>query len=109
MKNYNMDYLNIHKHTLSSYYERAALDERLFPTHISLFMALFYFSNAEQPGLPFQVSRPKLMRFSRIRSIATYHKNIRDLTNYGYIEYAPSWHPQRGSQIRLIFETGENT
>lgn len=103
-----MDYLNIRKHTLSGYFERVTLDERLFPSHISLFMALFYFSNNEQPDLPFQVSRPKLMRFSRIRSIATYHKNIKDLINYGYIEYNPSWHPQRGTQIRFIFETKEN-
>ena len=100
-----MNYLNIHKHALSSYFERIALDERLFPTHISLFMALFYFSSGEQPGIPFQISRPKLMRFSRIRSIATYHKNIKDLRAYGYIEYKPSWHPQKGTQIRLIFET----
>ena len=105
MENSNMDYLNIQKHALSSYFKRVALDERLFPSHISLFMALFYFSSGEHPGVPFQVSRPKLMRFSRIRSIATYHKNITDLTNYGYIEYSPSWHPQRGTQIRLIFET----
>lgn len=108
MQNYNMDYLNIHKHTLSSYFKCVASDERLFPTHISLVMALFYFSSGEQPALPFQVSRPKLMRFSRIRSIATYHKNIKDLTDYGYIEYKPSWHPQRGTQIRLIFETENN-
>lgn len=105
MQGYNMDYLNIHKHALSSYFERVALDERLFPTHISLFMALFYFSSGEHPGMPFQASRPKLMRFSRIRSIATYHKNIKDLINYGYIEYKPSWHPQKGTQFRLVFET----
>lgn len=108
MQSYNMDYLNIQKHALSSYFERVASDERLFPTHISLFMALFYFSSGEHPGAPFQTSRPKLMRFSRIRSIATYHKNIKDLISYGYIEYKPSWHPQKGTQIRLIFETIDN-
>jgi hypothetical protein len=54
--------------------------------------------------MSFQVSRPKLMRFSRIRSIATYHKNIKDLVDYGYIEYTPSWHPHRGSRVRLIVE-----
>ena len=103
-----MDYLNIQKHALSSYFERVASDERLFPTHISLFMALFYYSNGECPGTPFQVSRPKLMRFSRIKAISIYHRNIKDLVNYGYIQYSPSWHPQRGTQIRLIFETREN-
>ena len=104
MRNYNMDYLNIRKHTLTNYFQRLASDERLLPTHISLFMALFYFCSSEDPAAPFQVSRPKLMRFSRIKSISTYHKNISDLTTYGYIEYKPSWHPQRGSQVRLIIE-----
>ncbi|WP_222539502.1 hypothetical protein [Pedobacter polysacchareus] len=108
MKNYNMDYLNIHKHALSKYFERIASDERLFASHISLCMALFYFSNGEHPASTFQVSRPKLMRFSRIKSIATYHKNIKDLTDYGYIEYKPSWHPVNGTQIRLMIEIMEN-
>lgn len=102
MRSYNMDYLNIQKHTLTHYFQRMALDERLLPTHISLFMALFYFCNSQAPETPFQVSRPKLMRFSRIKSIATYHKNINELTTYGYIEYKPSWHPQRGSTVKLI-------
>lgn len=97
-----MDYLKIEKHNLSNYFERLATDERLFPTHISLFMAMFYFSSLEHPGMSFQVSRPKLMRFSRIKSIATYHKNIKDLMRYGYIEYVPSWHPHRGSQVKLL-------
>jgi len=104
----NRNRLNIPSHILSNYFERAALDERLFPTHISLFMALFHFSNRESPGEPFQASRAKLMRFSRIRSIATYHKNMKDLTAYGYIEYIPSWHPHNGSSMKLLCGTGEN-
>jgi hypothetical protein len=103
-----MDYLNIQKHSLTKYFQRMAADERLLPTHISLFMALFYFCSSEDPSAPFQVSRPKLMGFSRIKSIATYHKNISDLTAYGYIEYNPSWHPQRGTQIRLIINHKNN-
>ncbi len=105
MKNYNIDNLSLPKHLLSAYFERLASDERLFPTHISLFMALFYFSNDNQSEEPFQVSRPKLMHFSRIKSIATYHRNIKDLVNYGYIEYKPSWHPLKGTQVRFIIET----
>ena len=100
MKNYQ----HIQQHALSGYFERIALEERFYSTHISLLMALFYYSDSNVPEMSFQVSRPKLMRFSRIRSIATYHKNIKDLVDYGYIEYTPSWHPQRGSQVRLIVE-----
>lgn len=96
--------MNLLRHPLSGYFERLATDPRLFSSHIALFTALFFFSNDQHPSLPFQVSRPKLMRFSRIRSIATYHKNIGDLVRYGYIEYSPSWHPLKGTQVRLNIE-----
>ncbi|NRF40227.1 hypothetical protein [Pedobacter foliorum] len=96
--------LNLQNHPLSNYFERLATDPRLFSSHIALFAALFYFSNDKCPCLSFQVSRPKLMRFSRIKSIATYHKNISDLVHYGYIEYNPSWHPLKGTRVRLIIE-----
>lgn len=99
---------NLQSHPLNNYFERLATDPRLFSSHIALFAALFFFSNDENPYLPFQVSRPKLMRFSRIKSIATYHKNVSDLTRYGYIEYTPSWHPLNGTRVRLIIENNQN-
>lgn len=102
------DNLNLQKHPLSNYFERLATDPRLFSSHVALFAALYFFSNDGQPCLPFQVSRPKLMRFSRIKSIATYHKNINDLIRYGYIEYNPSWHPLKGTQVRLITRNQKN-
>ncbi len=44
---------------------RAANDDRLLPSHISLYMAMFYYS-PHKPCGHFQVSRKNLMRFSRI-------------------------------------------
>lgn len=98
----------IPRHALSGFFKRAVNDTRLLPTHISLFAAIFYFSKDDAPGNPFQVSRSKLMRFSRIRSIATYHKCIRELVVYGYILYEPSWHPHKGSRVTLLCY-GDNT
>ena len=95
---------NIHNHSLSRYFEKVSSDTSFFSSHISLIMALFYYCDSQAPEMPFQVSRPKLMHFSRIRSIATYHKNIKDLVDAGYIEYTPSWHPQKGSTVRFIVE-----
>jgi hypothetical protein len=39
------------------------------------------------------------MAYSKIASIATYHKCIKKLDEYGYISYKPSYHPRLGSQI----------
>jgi len=82
---------------------KAANDERLLPSHISLYMALFYYS-PDKPGDYFQVSRKKLMRFSRIKSIATYHKGIRELVAWGYIDYRPSYDPYRASSVALLIK-----
>lgn len=75
-------------------------DIRLSPFHISLYAAMVYYSSALK-GNPFNCSRRKLMRFSRLRSIATCHKCICQLINYGYIVYSPSYHPVKASRIYL--------
>ncbi len=41
------------------------------------------------------------MRLSHIHSIATYHKVIKELHAFGYINYKPSYHPKKGSTISL--------
>jgi len=80
---------------------KAANDDRLLPSHISLYMAMFYYS-PDKPGDHFQISRKKLMRFSRIKSIATYHKCIKELVAYGYVNYQPSFDPYRASSAALV-------
>jgi hypothetical protein len=42
------------------------------------------------------------MDHSRIGSIVTYHKKIKELKAWGYIEYTPSCHPKKGSKIILL-------
>jgi hypothetical protein len=41
------------------------------------------------------------MHAAHIRSIATYHKIIRDLQAFGYLDYWPSYHPVKGSLVSL--------
>ncbi|MEM6843218.1 MAG: hypothetical protein AAF944_21185 [Bacteroidota bacterium] len=46
------------------------------------------------------------MRVSKIGSVATYHRCIKHLHEYGYLEYFPSFNPLVGSQVNLFtFET----
>jgi hypothetical protein len=86
---------------VDQFLKKAADDKHLLPSHISLFMAMFYYS-PDKPGDHFQVSRKKLMRFSRIKSKATYHKCIRELVACGYIDYQPSYDPYRASSVALL-------
>ena len=78
---------------------RMAKDQRLLATHISLYTALFVCWQRQGFAQPFAVCRRELMGFSKIASIATYHKCIRELDEYGYIRYQPSFDPIRGSLV----------
>jgi hypothetical protein len=91
---------------LTGFFERISIDERLNPTHISLYMALFQMWNMNRFVNPISISRSEMMRLSKIYSNATYHKCIRELHEFSYIEYIPSYNPFKGSLINLfIFET----
>jgi hypothetical protein len=74
-------------------------DERLLATHISLFTALFIQWQRNGFVSPFPVTRKKLMTISKIASVATYHKCIRQLNDYRYIRYQPDYHPKKGSLV----------
>ncbi|SEM70008.1 hypothetical protein SAMN05192574_101515 [Mucilaginibacter gossypiicola] len=74
-------------------------DNRLLPTHLSLFTGLFVCWQRNGFISPFSVTRKILMAFSKIASIATYHKCIRELNECGYIRYQPSYHPKQGSLV----------
>jgi hypothetical protein len=80
--------------------EAVKSDDRLNSYHISLYTALLYYGKGIRQ-IPFHASRRKLMGFSRIKSGATYHKCLRELISYGYVDYHPSFHPQQGSRIVL--------
>jgi hypothetical protein len=83
----------------ASIVKRMEKDNRLLPTHLSLFTGLFICWQRNGFVSPFSVTRKTLMAFSKVASIATYHKCIKELDGYGYIRYQPSYHPKLGSQV----------
>jgi hypothetical protein len=83
----------------SKWIKSMGCDERLMATHISLFTALFVFFQRSQFVSPFPVTRAGLMACSRIASIATYHKCIKELNDFGYIRYQPSFSPKQESMV----------
>lgn len=85
-----------------SFIQRIACDSRMRPTHISLSLALCQAWMQQGFQTRFQISRRMIMRSAHIRSIATYHKTIKELQAFGYLQYSPSFHPQNGSEVMLI-------
>ncbi|QIG89334.1 transcriptional regulator [Chryseobacterium sp. POL2] len=93
---------------LTGFYDKIQLDERLNPTHISLYLALFQFWNLNHFQNPISISRNEMMRLSKISAFGTYHKCIKELQNFGYIEYIPSFNPYKGSLVNLYnFENSD--
>ncbi len=92
---------------LAGFFDRVAADERLNPTHISMYVSLFQFWNASRFKNPISISRGELMRVSKISAKATYHKCMKELNDFGYLKYKPSFNPFKGSLVYLFnFQTG---
>lgn len=93
---------------LTGFYGRIQEDDRLNPSHISLYLALFQFWNINHFQNPISISRNEIMQLSKISAYGTYHKCIKDLQEFGYIEYIPSFNPYKGSMVNLHnFENSE--
>lgn len=91
---------------LSAFYAKVYTDARLTPHHISLYSAIFQQWNAVHFDNPFQVNRHELMKLSKIGSINTYHRCLKELHSWNFIEYQPSKIISVGSRIRIItFDT----
>lgn len=76
-------------------------DHRLTPFHISLYMVLFRQWNNNRFKNPISIARDEVMKASKIGSVNTYTKVLKQLHQYHYIRYEPSFNPHIGSRIYL--------
>jgi hypothetical protein len=93
--------MNYIKH-LASFFDRVSADERLNPTHVSMYVSLFQFWNANRFQNPISISRNELMKVSKISAKATYHKCMKELNEWQYLKYKPSYNPFKGSLVYLF-------
>lgn len=93
--------MNYIKH-LTGFFNKIADENKLNPTHISLYLALFQCWNVNRFKNPTGISREEIMKASKINSNATYHKCMKELQNLGFIEYLPTFNPHSSSNINMI-------
>ncbi|WP_034893844.1 hypothetical protein [Gillisia sp. Hel_I_29] len=93
-----MNYIKL----LNAAFEKFYFDDRLNPTHISLYMALFQEWNSSRFADEFYVNRRDLMIASKIGSKSTYHRCITELHSWDYLFYFPSNNPYKGSKIKMV-------
>ncbi len=96
-------------HHINGVLEKFSNDDRLRPTHISLYMALFQHWNAARFPKALSINRTELMRISRIGSAKTYTECLKELHAWGYMAYTPSYNPTKGSLVNLYsFDQGSD-
>jgi hypothetical protein len=78
-------------------------DPRIGPVHISLYGALLSLWEQNAFENPISVFSHEVMPRCKISGLATYHRSIRELHQYGYIKYVPSYNHFLGS---LVYVTG---
>jgi hypothetical protein len=88
--------------TISGFFLAIRDDPRISPIHISIYMALVELSIEKQYVTPMLVYSHEVKLLAKVSGPATYHGALKDLHNYGYIRYTPSFNRFEGSQIQLI-------
>ena len=56
------------------------------------------------------INRAFIMERAKFKSKTTYHNYLKDLNDWGYLNYFPSFHPARGSKVNMYtFGTSSGT
>lgn len=78
-------------------------DHRITRTHISLYTSLWKRWKDQRDGsLPLIVFSYEMYPLCKISSSSTYHRVIRQLHEYGYIRYTPSYNHYIGSRVEFL-------
>lgn len=77
-------------------------DQLLNVWHLALFLAIAQLAYKQNEKWIITVSRSKLMALSHIKTLPSYHKYFKQLQDFGYIKYTPSYHPNGRSTVEII-------
>lgn len=90
--------LNVFK----TYLKILVQDERITVWHMAMIFGIMQLATSVDLHAPIYISRKKVMQLSHINNFMTYHKCIKELQQFGYIDYCPSYHPAYGSKVHLL-------
>ena len=101
----NVNYVNHHRQVNLKMSE----DPNISPYHISVYNALFQIWNECHFDTDLSINRNDVMKLSKIGNANTYTRTLKQLNEYGYIKYKPSFNPLIGSKVTIIrFDKGND-
>jgi len=86
---------------LNAVFHEIYSDNRLHNGHISLYMALFFYWNLHHFATEYYANRIEIMKMAKIGSRSTYHRLIKELSEWEYIEYLPTQNPTQKTMVRM--------
>lgn len=84
---------------LLDFFKAIEKDYRISITHIGIYAALLQFRADKGFINPVKAYRHEIMKIAKITGPVTYHKCIRELNEYGYINYIPKKNRNQRSTI----------
>jgi hypothetical protein len=87
---------------LGMFFNAIANDPRVSITHIGIYAALLQYWQMNNYPMPLEVFSHDIMPIAKVSASKTYHRCIRDLNDYGYLEYIPSYNKHSGSKVYLV-------
>ncbi|RFZ92832.1 hypothetical protein D0C36_15680 [Mucilaginibacter conchicola] len=92
---------------LSVFFGAVKNDPRISITHIGLFATILEYWQTRGFPVPLCAYAHEIMPMAKILANTTYHRCIRDLHDFGYIIYQPSY--KRNERSRIILKCGEKS
>jgi hypothetical protein len=86
---------------LHSFFEAIARDPRISCGHIGIYSALLQCWATRQYRQPLMVFSHQVIGLAKVSSRDTYFRYVRQLSEYGYIRYEPSFSRKQPSVIHL--------
>lgn len=87
---------------MNDFFKRSRDDPRVSATHISLYVSLLQRWYEEGMQEPLIVFSHEMQPLCKISASSTYHRIIRQLHEYGYIKYVPSYNHYLGSLVSFV-------
>ncbi|GAA4429898.1 hypothetical protein GCM10023188_15880 [Pontibacter saemangeumensis] len=86
---------------MHNFFAAILYDPRIGVSHIALYMALYRCWIKEGGTGPVSAFSHEIMPIAKIAGSATYHRVLRELDEYGYLKYEPSFNRMRRSRMYL--------
>ncbi|MXN90307.1 hypothetical protein GR160_03635 [Flavobacterium sp. Sd200] len=87
---------------LCNFFKAVQSDGRISVNHIGGYAALLDYRARHSMQNPVRTFSHEIMALAKITSNFTYYKCIRELSEYGYINYTPSYKKTKASRIYFL-------